>query len=104
MILYIRRSYKKRPHETDNKMTEINSDIKMATNPCYSITEQNRKQEHQYDYVLHSKVSLKDDVQGTIKMDINPSYQTVQGCKTEPEYDVPIRPNPSYSSFSKGTT
>ena len=108
VILYVRRSHKKRSHEFDNKMMiEMNSDVKMNTNPSYSITEQNRKQEDQYDYVLHNKISLKDDVQDTIKMDTNPSYGRVQGCNaydvTEPEYDATIQPNPSYSSISKTT-
>ena len=85
---------------------ELNSDIKMNTNPSYSIMKQNRKQEDQYDYVLHNKISLKDDVQDTIKMDTNPSYGRVQDCNanydvTEPEYDAAIQPNPSYSSISK---
>ena len=109
VILCIRRSHKKRSHEFDNKMMiEMNSDVKMNTNPSYSITEQNRKQEDQYDYVLHNKISLKDNVQDTIKMDTNPSYGGVQGCNaydvTEPEYDAAIQPNPSYSSISKETT
>ena len=84
---------------------ELNSDIKMNTNPSYSIMKQNRKQEDQYDYVLHNKISLKDDVQDTIKMETNPSYGRVQGCNaydvTEPEYDAAIQPNPSYSSITK---
>ena len=109
VILYVRQSHRKRSHEFDNKMMiEMNSDIKMNTNPSYSITKQNTKQEDQYDYVLHSKISLKDDVQDTIKMDSNPSYGRVQGCNaydvTEPEYDAAIQPNPSYSSISKETT
>ena len=109
VILCIRRSHKKRSHEFDNKMMiEMNSDVKMNTNPSYSIMKQNREQEDQYDYVLHNKVSLKDNVQDTIKMDTNPSYGRVQGCNaydvTEPEYDAAIQPNPSYSSISKETT
>ena len=107
VILCIRRFHdKKRSHTFDNKMDiELNSDIKMNTNPSYSIMKQNRKQEDQYDYVLHNKISLKDDVQHTIMMDTNPSYGRVQGCNaynvTEPEYDAAIQPNPSYSSISK---
>ena len=111
VILCIRRSHKKRSHESDNKiMSEVNSDdiIKMNPNPSYGITEQNNKQEDQYLYVLHNKVSLKDDVQGTIMMDSNPSYGRVQGCNaynvTEPESDAAIQPNPSYSSILKEAT
>ena len=105
VILYVRRSCKKRLHEFDDKMIEMNSDIKMNTNPSYSITEQNKKQENQYDYVLHNKMSLKDDAQDTIKMDSNPSYERAQGYDvTEPEYAAVIQPNPSYSSISKETT
>ena len=41
-------------------------------------------------------------------MNSNPSYGRVQGCNTyevtEPEYDVAIQPNPSYSSISKEAT
>ena len=34
VILYVRRSHKKRSHEFDNKMMiEMNSDVKMNTNP-----------------------------------------------------------------------
>ena len=58
-----------------------------------------------YDYILHGKVSGPQD---TIKMDSNPSYGRVQGCNdcdlTEPEYDVAIQSNPSYSFNSKETT
>ena len=109
VILYIRRSHKKRSHESDNKMMiGMNSDIKMNTNPSYSITKQNRKQEGQCDYVSHDKKSLQEDVQDTIMMDTNPSYGRVQGCNardvTEPEYDAAIQPNPSYSSISRETT
>ena len=109
VILYVRRSRKKRSHEFNDKMMiEMNSDIKMNINPSYSITEQNKKQEHQYDYVLPNKIFLKYDVQDTIKMDSNPSYGRAQGCNaydvTEPEYDAAIQPNPSYSSISKETT
>ena len=88
---------------------ELNSNIKMSTNPSYSITKQNREKEDQYDYVLHNKLSFQNDVQDTIKMaSKNPSYGKVQGCNaydvTEPEYDAAIQSNPSYSSISKDTT
>ena len=88
-------------------MIEMSSDMMMSTNPSYSIAKQSTKQEDQYDYVLHDNVALQDDLQGTIKMDSNPSYGRVQSCntfdKTEPEHDAAIQPNSSYSSFSKGT-
>ena len=108
VILYVRRSHKKKSHEFDNKiMCEINSDIKMNTNPSFSITKQSSEQD-QYDYVLHDKVALYDNPQGTIKMDTNPSYGRVQSSNaydlTQPEYDAAIQPNPSYSSMSKETT
>ena len=62
-----------------------------------------------YDYILQGKVSLQGGPQATtIKMDSNPSYGRVQGCNacdiTEPEYDVAIQSNPSYSFNSKETT
>ena len=108
VILYVRRSHKKKSHEFDNKiMCEINSDIKMNTNPSFSITKQSSEQD-QYDYVLHDKVALYDNPQGTIKMDTNPSYGRVQSSNaydlTQPEYDAAIQPNASYSSMSKETT
>ena len=78
----------------------------MSTNPSYRIAKQNRKQENQYDYVLHNKISCKDD-QDTVKMDSNPSYGRARGCNAcdviEPEYDATIKSNPSYSSTSKET-
>ena len=109
VILYVRRSHKKKSHEFDNKiMCEMNSDIKMNTNPSFSITNQSSEQEDQYDYVLHDNVALYDNPQGTIKMDTNPSYGRVQSSNaydvTQPEYDAAIQPNPSYSSMSKETT
>ena len=88
-------------------MIEMSSDIMMNTNPSYSIAKQSRRQEDQYDYVLHDNVALQDDPQGTIKMDSNPSYGRVQICnacnETEPEHHAAIQPNPSYSCFSKET-
>ena len=106
VILYVRQSHKKRSHELDNlMMTEINSDVKMNTNPSYNTPEQSRTQEDQYDYVLHDKIFSKGDVQDTVKMDSNPSYRRVQVHNlTELECDVVIQPNPSYSSISKKTT
>ena len=84
---------------------ELNSDIKMNTNPSYSITKQSTYQEDQYDYVLHNKYMLQDEPQDTIKMNPNPSYVRVQAyAVTESEHDVAIQPNPSYSSMSKETT
>ena len=99
----------KRSHTFDNTMDiELNSNIKISTNPSYSIPKQNKEKEDQYDYVLHNKFSFQNDVQDTIKIDSNPSYGRVQGCNaydvTEPEYDTAIQPNPSYSSISKDTT
>ena len=89
-------------------MTEMDSDIKMNTNPSYGITKQSSEHEDQYDYVLHGKVALCDDPKGIIKMDSNPSYGRVQDYNaydvTEPEYDAAMQPNPSYSSISKETT
>ena len=38
VILYVRRSHKKKSHEFDNKiMTEMDSDIKMNTNPSIAL-------------------------------------------------------------------
>ena len=109
VILCIRRFHdKKQSHIFDNRIEiELNSDTKMTTNPSYSIAEQSRKQEDQYDNVLQDEISLKGD-QDTIKMDSNPSYGRVQGYNacdvTEPEYDAAIQPNPSYSSTLKEPT
>ena len=102
LILFVKQSHKKRSHSFDNKMvTELNSDVKMSDNPSYSTVTQNRKQEDQYDYVLHNKFSLQDNTQDTIKMDSNPSYGRVQGCNTvgydATEPDITIQTNPSYA-------
>ena len=75
----------------------------MSTNPSYNMAKQSRKQD-QYDYVLHNKISYKDD-QDAIKIDFNPSYGRAQGCNAcdviELEYDATIKSNSSYSSTSK---
>ena len=111
VILCVKQSHKKRSHSFDNKMViELNSDVKMSNNPSYSIVTQNRKQEDQYDYVLHNKFSLLDNTKDTIKMDSNPSYGRVEGCNTvghdatDPDYDVTIQTNPSYNTILKETT
>ena len=81
---------------------ELNCDIRMSTNPSYSITKQDREKVDEFDYGLQSETSLEYDIQDTIKMDSNPSYGRVQGYdKTETEYDAVIQQNPSYSSISK---
>ena len=105
-ILYVRQFHKKKSHTFDNSMViEMNSDIKMNTNPSYSITKQNRRQEDEYDYVLHDKISFQNNVQDTIKMESNPSYGRIQGCNAyDAGYDVAIQSNPSYCSISKETT
>ena len=82
---------------------ELNSDIKMSTNPSYSITKQDREKVDEFDYGLQNEISLEDDIQDTIKMDSNPSYGRVQSYdKIETEYDAVIQQNPSYSYISKG--
>ena len=82
----------------------------MDANPSYSITKQiqNKKQEDQYDYVLYKKIFSQDNTQETIKMDSNPSYESIQSSNTavydttKPAVnDVTIQPNPSYSSVCK---
>ena len=111
-VMWVRRSLKKRSLSLDNKMViELNSDIKMDDNPSYNIVTQNQgKQDDQYDYVLHNTFSMQDNTKDTIKMDSNPSYGRVQGCytvaddATEPDYDVTIQTNPSYNSILKETT
>ena len=81
---------------------KLKSDIKMSTNPSYSITKQDREKVDQFDYGFQGKISLEDDIQDTIKMDSNPSYGSVQGYdKIKAEYDAVIQQNPSYSSISK---
>ena len=83
---------------------EMNSDMKMNTNPSYSVTKLNEREEDQYDYVLHDKIPSLDNTQDTIKMETNPSYGGVQGCNAfNPGYDVAIQSNPSYSSILKET-
>ena len=112
VMLGVRRSYKIRSLSLDNKMViELNSDVKMDDNPSYNIVTQNQgKQDDQYDYVLHNTFSIQDNTKDTIKMDSNPSYGRVQGCYivaddvTEPDYDVTIQTNPSYNSILKEQT
>ena len=85
-------------------VNEMHSDIKMNTNPSYSITNQNGREEDQYDYALQDKLSFLDNTQDTTKMESNPSYGRVQGCNTfDVECNVDIQSNPSYNSISKET-
>ena len=78
-------------------ITEMNSGVNMTTNPSYTITKQNRKQDDQrYDYVLQNKSSQQEE--DIIKIESNPSYGRVQGYNTEQDYDVTIQTNPSYNS------
>ena len=112
-ILCLRQSHKKNQQHTldNNKMiTELSSSADMTTNPSYSITKHNIKQEDQYDNVLQSKSSLQE--KDTIKMDTNPSYGRVPVNNaadydvtevTEPDHDVTIETNPSYGSVLKNT-
>ena len=88
---------------------ELNSDVKMNNNPCYSITKQNGRQEDEYDYqyASHNIFSLQYDEQNTIKMDFNPSYERDHGCDavnynttTPAGLDVAFHQNPSYSSIA----
>ena len=97
-------------HTFERTEIELNSNIKMNNNPSYGITKQDTKQEDQYDYqyVVHNKFSLQDDdLLNTIKLDSNPSYgrayssNAINYNTTEPAFDVPIQPNPSYSSIAK---
>ena len=86
-------------------VVKMNLDIKMNTNPSYSITKQNRRQEDEYDYVLHDKISFQNNVQDTIKMESNPSYGRIQGCNAyDAGYDIAIQSNPSYRPISKEST
>ena len=78
---------------------EMNSDIKPSNNLSYGITKRNRKQQNECNYVLHNENMVE-----AIKMDSNPSYGRVQGRTNQPEYDVIIQQNPSYSSIPKVTT
>ena len=59
-------------------MTEMDSDIKMNTNPSYNITKKSSEQEDQYDYTLHDKLALHDDPSRTMKMDTNLSYGRIK--------------------------
>ena len=112
VILCAKQSHKKRSHSFDNKMViELNSDVKMSDNPSYSTVTQNRKQEDQYDYVLHHKFSLLDNTKDAIRMDSNPSYGRVQSCNTvgydatDPDDDVTIQTSrPAYNTILKETT
>ena len=99
---------------------EMNSEIKMNTNPSYESNKQEQSQEDQYDYVAHDYLDIRQDI---IKVDTNLSYETVQCTNsdvaiqenpsyginqsthdtTKPEYDVTIQANPSYCSNLQDT-
>ena len=109
VIVCIRRFCdKKSSHSFDNRTEiELHSNIKMNTNPSYSVTEPNTNQDDQYEYVSYNGFSLQDDKQNTMKMDYNPSYRRVHGCNAvnynaaKTGFDGAIQPNPSYRSISK---
>ena len=102
----------KRSSTLDNSTEiEMNSDITMNTNPSYGYgipkQMQNRKQD-QYDCVLHKKIPGQDNTQDIIKMDSNPSYESMQNSSTvvydttKPAVnDITIQPNSSNSSVYK---
>ena len=82
----------------------------MNNNPSYSSIKQNGKVEDEYDYqyISQNKFLLQDDVESTIKMDSNPSYERGHGRDavnyntTKPAgLDVAFHQNPSYSSIAK---
>ena len=82
VILYVRQSHKKRSHDDNRKMPELNSDINMSTNPSYDATEQHRESyEDQYDNVINEKYD--GSKQETMRMEHNPSYGRVQGCNDD---------------------
>ena len=115
ILFLVRRSCRKIVHAPNKMYTEMNSDIKMNTNPSYEINKQSQTQEDQYDYVAHDQL---DNKHATIEMDTNPlyeianneipiqdnpSYGTVQGSHDEPECNVTIQANPSYCSNLQDT-
>ena len=105
MILCVRQFHKKKSRTFNNGMvTGMNSNIKMNTNPSYSIIKQNGRQEDEYDDVLCDKITFQDNTEDTLKMESNPSYGGVQGCNAfDAGCDVSIQSNPSDSSISKET-
>ena len=98
ILCHVRHFYKKRSLSFINEtVNELDSQIKMNTNPSYSIVAQNKKQ---YDYVVHNKFSPQDIKQDAIKMESNPSYGIVQGCDT-PDYHVSTEANLTSNSILK---
>ena len=94
------------------KAAKFNSDINMTNNPSYDTNKQNIKQKYlTYDYAAPNEfIHLQQDI---IKLDINPSYAKIQNHEaifndsnnvTEPDHDVPIELNPSYSSKLRKTS
>ena len=106
-------SHKKKSYKfSDKQLTELGSDIIIGTNPSSDISNQNRKQETQYDYIECDKISQcipQDDKKGNIKWNTNnPSYGGVQEAETafydnttQPGCNVTIQVNPSYYSHSR---
>ena len=94
------------------KVAKFNSDINMTNNPSYDTNKQNIKQKYlTYGYATPNE--FFDLQQDTVKLDINPSYGRIQNHEaifndsknvTEPDHDVPIELNPSYSSRLRKTS
>ena len=101
VIFLVKQFRKLKTHADDRMVTKTSLDVNMTTNPSYSITTQKQKQEDQYEYILPN--NSFDNQQNIIKMDANSSHRRAEGAHdaTEPEYDIVIQDNPSYSSVLK---
>ena len=98
IILLVKQSHKLKTHANKRVVTETSLDINMTTSPSYSVTKQEQKQENQYDNVLPNSIFNNQQDMGA-----NSLLRRVEGAHdaTEPEYDIAIQDNPSYSSVLK---
>ena len=98
VILLVKQSHKLKIHANNRMVTETSSDINMTTSPSYSVTKQEQKQEHKYDYILPNSIFNNQQDTGA-----NSLLRRVEGAHdaTESEYDIAIQDNPPYSSVLK---
>ena len=90
MVLCVRQSHKRRTYADHKAVTEYTSEkVDMNANPSYGFTEHNIRQPC-------SKLSVQDNIDGTIKMNCNPSYEGFEDGNTDADYELTIQPSCSY--------
>ena len=77
---------------------ELNLNVKMTTNPCYSVT----KEEHEYEYVLPIPDSVNHNIQDMYRK--GQGYTILANDATETRGSVVIQQNSSCSSDLKEVT